>query len=478
MNRPTRGVGFAARFGSRPAVFVWLICAVVVSIPHVSAQEASRQEPTVFSSADTDRERMVILDVISSSLEPSEVRLFTDVITTEVFKLSSFQIVDRGQTAEVLAEQEISAEVGPDDAELLRVGELLGADKLLVTRIENYEGTTAINTRIVDVDTSLLDFTENVFVDEGSETLDALRDMIVQIEVTYVLTGRGADGNPADVLRRRWRAVGAEGATLDYLLNRAVDPAGFLSLRQYDISFTTEEYVAVLRSGWDPDGLRPFFRQGIPYEEVEQALQLGITDLERYTQAFEPEGLSFAQYLDAYRRGMTTPERYLEYRDGFVKDQLVMGMGTVANAIPVGNADFTFFVLTVGWERYFTESLRAPVRSSMEVGTFFMNAFVPTPYLQLNAYAGSPPFYGFVGVGGLAEVFLGGHVAAYVRGGVEVAERFSFSVMASVFGNQPAISYADFETELNDPDYVEIEFPYFAAFLTYKPGRAFFDNFR
>lgn len=374
------------------AAFSWFFALVVLcgAGGALDAQEAESSRAGV--------PQIAVLDVLSESFEPSELRLFTDILRTEIFKANRFQIVERGVIQRIARQQEFDTLANADDSQLLELGQLVAADKLLITRLEQFSDTTALNIRLIDVETSILDFTENVFVVDQNDIFDALRDLAVQIDLHYD-AGAQRD-NPA--------------------ANRQA--------------------------------------------EIQRWIRLGATG----DQAEELVG-GIEGAIDEYDRHILTAEEYLEFRDGYNRNRFVFGAGGVANSLPIANADFRFFLATVGWEYFVTPYQRNVVKASTEAGFVLMNGILPTPYVQVNAYTGVPPFYFKLAVGGAAEVFLGGHFAAFARAGIEITEGLEFNLLGAFFGTQPAVSYTDLSTAQGDPGYVGIDFPYVAAFFVFKP---------
>ena len=422
-----------------------------------------------FPPSDIDIPQIGILDVISESFDDSERSMFTDVLRTEIFKMQYFRIVERGMIQQILKEHEISLSGLTDDSQLLKIGQFLSVQKLLVCKVETFADTIAINLRVIDVTTSLLDYTENVFIQDNNQMFQALKDLAIQLELHYISNAGTLDPEKKiELMTKNWIFLGADEEDIPVLIKENIDPKDFLSVRQFDITFTVKDYIKIRNEGWDIDGLKDFFREGISFEEIQKALSLGIGDLKNYREAFKTRGLTFSQYLDAYTHHIVSADEYMEYKKGYVRDYLRLGVGGVANDMPVMNSEFKFFLLNAGWEHYLTKFQRNTMKYSLEMGANFMQGIIPSPYFQFNYYVGNHPFYAKLSAGVLGEVFLGGHFGAYVMAGMELNSSVEFNIMATLWGTQPRVSYADFETELDDPEYVKIEFPYFGVFLTYK----------
>lgn len=413
--------------------------------------------------------QIAILDVMSTSYETADTRMFTDILRTEVFKLHHFKIVERGVIQQIMREQELSMSGMVDDSMLLELGRILAVEKLLVCRIDEIAETTAFNMRIIDVQTSLLDFTENVFIKDKNQIFDAIKDMVLKVELHYVV--RGDQDSPQArraSIEKKWSLLGADAEQIKYLIGRNSDPQEYLDIRQYDITFTVADYIDILEKSIQPETIKVFFQNGIPYDQVTTAISLGIVDLNNYTQQFKPLDLSFSDYLDAYSKHIVSAVEYQEYKKGYRKNKLIGGLGGVANDFPILNADFKFFMANIAWEYFYSDYQRGPSKYSMEVGLNLMNMFLPSPYVQINYYAGGYPFYGKASLGVLGEVFIGGHFGILGRLGVEVANTYEFNFLMVFYGTQPNVSYTDLETREGEPGYEPISFPYFGAVFVYK----------
>lgn len=426
----------------------------------------------VFSAAlhaEKDAPRIGIIDIMSTSFEKNEIKMFTDVLRTELYKLDYFNIVERGVIQQYMKDSNISGDSYLEDASLLALGKQMNVDKLLICTMNSYAETTAVNIRIIDVTTSYLDFTENVFLKDANQIFDALKDLVLKIELNFI--EKEENGDPMsfkEKLYKSWKLLGANEENARHLSNTKVNTDRYLDMRQYDITFSADDYAQIVKAGQDEKALFAFFKEGIPYSAIKKAFDFGIVDLENYLSNFKPYHLSFEEYLDAYEHNILTPQDYMEYKKGFKKFQFLMGAGGVANDLPVANADFSFFLLTGGVEYYLTDYQRDFSKVSTEMGLYMMNAFVPSPYFQVNAYMGQFPFYAKGSLGVVAEVFLGGHVGVFAKLGAEVNSLFEFNLMLTFLGTQPKISYTDMSTKIDEKGYAGIVFPYMAATFTYK----------
>lgn len=413
--------------------------------------------------------KLGILDIMSSSFNQSEIKMFTDVLRTELYKLDYFNIVERGMILNYMKEINIDNNNIIDDSSLLELGKVMEVDKLLICSLNSYADTTVMNIRIIDVSTSFLDYTENIFLKDDNQIFDAIKDLVIKIELQFIEKNTSGDSKTfKEKLYSTWKILGATDEVATILTTQKIDPSKYLDMRQYDITFTPAHYHEVKSAGIKDETMFLFFQEGIPYLVIKKAFEHGIVDLDNYKRNFKPKKLSFEDYLDAYERQILKADDYIEYKKGFKKYQFFAGAGGVANSLPIMNSDFRFFLLTVGAEYYITDYQRDFNKISTEMGLKLMQGIIPSPYFQVNAYVGQFPFYLKGSVGTYAELFVGGHVATYAKIGMEVSSQFEFDFMITFWGTQPEVSYGDTDIKRGDDDYVELEFPYFAATVLYK----------
>lgn len=425
-------------------------------------------------SNENPKDTIAIMDIMSSTYESGQLRMLTDVLRTELFQLEIFDIMERGTVETTMLTLNIEEEDYISDSDLLKIGQSLGVDLLFITTLEAFNETSAINLRIIDVENSLLDYTENIFVTNEDRLFEAIENLVDKIRIQYMIGSEKLSSSLT--LEEKWELLGATTVEIEYLVSNQMNPDLYLSLRQYDISFEIEDLISLEQSGWDTEVVEEFLQEGISYNLIETALENGLVDLENYLTYFKPQDLSFDEYLDAYLNNITTPTQYLDFQKGYTQDRFLVGLGGAADSYPLVNANFKFFLLQFGWEHFWTKYQRNNWKFSTEAGIFVMNAFAPTPYFQASGYFGIYPFYFKLGIGGHVEALLGGHAGFFIRPGMEIHENFEFSLIFVVAGTQPKISYTDLETPYESGwdedgytgDFVGIRYPYVAATISYK----------
>lgn len=403
---------------------------------------------------------LIIMDVVSGTLTFAEAKLLTEVFRTEIFKLDIFNI------------KAIPVEMGADETAeeaIERIAIDYGADRVLLSSVDTVFDSVVLNLRIIDVETNLIDFTDNLFIDDRSKLFEAVSELITKISLFYIVAETSEGGGLSDsAIGERWRLVGAAEDEINILLKLENGLSEFFSLRQYDINFGTADYIQVKKANWEIESIRRFLQSGIGYRIVEEAFRLGIVSLDNYRTSFEPEGISFDEYLEAYKLEIITADEYLRYREGYKRVRFGLGLGFVADNIPVATADFSAPILHLSIEYFISQYQRETWKYGLETGFEMFYGIVPTYYLQGNAYVGQYPLMAKLAVGGMAEVFVGGTLAVYARVGAEFFERFEFLVTAVIYGNENSRQYS--LENWGDPviDGEGINYPFVAVEFVYK----------
>lgn len=438
-----------------------LLCLFLASSLHAATNAAAADSGTLPTVA--------ILDIRSTELDADTSQTLSEILRTELFKLHIFKILERSMIQSILEEQKLDLSGYIEDFDLLRVGRLLSVEKLVVMTVGMMNKNIAVNIRVINVEKATLDYSENVFINTRESIIDAIKDLAKKIEVYYVLRQeKGEVGNKKELLRKKWMLLGANTNQAEALVTLQSEPDRYLEIRQYDISFKVEDYLKAIRNGWDPNIIKNFLKEGIPYQNVMKSLNLGISDLSVYYNTFKLAGLSYDDYLLAYENHIYNIADFRRFKEGYRTDRIIVGMGGAADSFPIANAPFKFLIAQIGWEHFWSENQRETFKYSMEMGLNMLNGLLPAPYFQANIYAGKPPFYGKFAVGGLAEVLLGGHFGLITKFGIEVLEMVQFEVVLVPTGTQPGKDYSANGTKAGQPGYIPINFPYFGALISWK----------
>lgn len=416
--------------------------------------------------------QIAVIDVITASYDANKIRVMTDYFRSELFRTQLFKIVERGMIQQIMDEHKLKLSGLTLDSDLLQVGKLLSVEKVFVCTMEKFGDTINVNVRIIDMNSSLIDFTDSIFVKSEGQLFEALKEIVVKIELFYAArlekAGLSQQSETADTIKKKWSLVGATPDEISYLVSNNVPVEDYLSLRQYDITFTAKNFVAAHKNGWDVSIIKSFFQAGINYNLVGKAMGMGVIKLDSYKDTFKHAGYSFEEYLEAYENHITNPQEYAEYKEGFRQNRSIFGIGGVADSFPIANAEFKFMVASISWEHFWTKYQRNWYKLSSNVGMYLMNAVIPVPFAEGCAYFGYYPYYFKIALGGHAELMVGGHFAANLKLGFELLEKYEVTIFTVFTGTQPNVSYTDLSSKIDDPSYIPIKYPYYGLMFSYK----------
>lgn len=129
------------------------------------------------ASAQEDRPTVAVLHFSSFSLTRSDTKdlgnALLDMVTTELGKKPIIRIVDRAQVEDLLTKQKILVSGRLDDKEAMRVGQLLGAQYIVMGGVVMDKTDARLDIRLVDVETGL---TVRTFKERGKQ--EALLDLV------------------------------------------------------------------------------------------------------------------------------------------------------------------------------------------------------------------------------------------------------------------------------------------------------------
>lgn len=445
-------------------VFCFFIFFTLNAFSYGATVKLTKEQPVIIqkdeskTAKETTLPQIAVMDVTSFSYDAGKTRILTEAFRSEIYKTHLFRIIERGAIQKIIEEQKLRMTGLTVDFDLMQVGKILNVEKIFICSIERFSNTIVLTSRIVDVSSSVIDYAENVFIKDENQIFQAIPEIVTKIQIYYApviykLAGNNETNN--EVLNKKWTLLGAKTNELNYLVDKRIDPEEYLSLRQFDISLNVMEYTKIKMAGWDTTVVKTFLQNGITYTSTEKAINLGIMRLDKY-QTFQQAGYNFDNYLQAYGNNITSVEEYAKFKLGFKKDRIKLGMGVVADQVPLSEAKYNFFILNAAWEHYWTEYQRNWFKWSSESGIYLLNAMDPVPYLQNNFYFGIHPFYFKTSFGALTEVFRSGHIGVFGKIGMEVLDNYEVEFMDVFYGANA------------NPKVAQIEFPYYAFSISYK----------
>jgi hypothetical protein len=430
--------------------------------------------PVLATTKDADeRLSLAVIDISTQAFPDIDPRSLNDIFRTELFKTKLFDLVERGEVLKAIMSQKVINDKLVE-ADLAKIGQALAVQKILTAHFFQIEGQAVLNCNIIDVNSQKIEYTENIYSKIGTGLLQPCRELVEKITL-YYKTERMSDAKHMDAAGKaaQWSLLGASQDEIKIIEGKSGTLKQFYQIRQYDIRFTPSAYADLLESQSNFEILETFLKAGIRFDEYKKSMRLGIYSLAAYQDNFLPDNISFADYLTAYENQIYSGPEFKRFKKSNSSGRILVGAGCIVDKFPIADAAFAKGVIRIGYEHYFMNVRRGPIKWSPEVGLNLLNWYLPTPYACANFYLGKYPFYGKVGLGAYYEFVLGGHAAMFLNLGCELNQIIEVSYMLIPFGSQPRRSYNAYNGEYlkkDDPNFskVDIDFPYMGVFLNWK----------
>ena len=145
---------------------------------------------TCLFAAGHDKLRMVAInDLQGYEVDSSLTRMLTDRLRSEVIKTGFFQVLERGQVNQILAEQSFQQTGCVAEACVVQMGQLLGADYIVAGSVGKAQGVWSFSVKLVNVETGAI---ENSVDDAMSGDLPVvLNGLVPNLAVKLVKTVAG-----------------------------------------------------------------------------------------------------------------------------------------------------------------------------------------------------------------------------------------------------------------------------------------------
>ena len=110
----------------------------------------------------------LLVDIQKSSLATDEALAISDFLRTEIKNTGVFSIVEREQVKNIIKERqlELTGITESDNQDLLQLGKLAAAERILLGSVGRLYGKIIVTTRLVDVSTGEVLFANNIYTEE------------------------------------------------------------------------------------------------------------------------------------------------------------------------------------------------------------------------------------------------------------------------------------------------------------------------
>lgn len=100
--------------------------------------------------------RVAVLDLQSQSLPRAEVSTISQRLRAHFVNRSGFEVVERNNLSDVVTEQSFQLSGGASIRQAVQMGQLLGAERIIVGNVERFRGLTTTTIREINVETGVV----------------------------------------------------------------------------------------------------------------------------------------------------------------------------------------------------------------------------------------------------------------------------------------------------------------------------------
>ncbi|NPV00605.1 MAG: hypothetical protein HPY53_04400 [Brevinematales bacterium] len=108
----------------------------------------------------------------------SEYEIDTDALTewlqTELVNLNEFTVVERSQLDKIIAEQKMSVSGMVSDSDAAKIGQILGASKVITGTVSYWDGKYVISIKGIDATTAVIDYADKVVSQNKNGLIDIM----------------------------------------------------------------------------------------------------------------------------------------------------------------------------------------------------------------------------------------------------------------------------------------------------------------
>ena len=107
--------------------------------------------------AQEEKQTIAILDFSSNGVSQSEVNALTDRLRSELFRLDTFAIFERGKMMEIIKEQGFQQAVCDNSDCAVEIGKIIGVKKIITGSINKVGNLYSVSTRIINIETGQIE---------------------------------------------------------------------------------------------------------------------------------------------------------------------------------------------------------------------------------------------------------------------------------------------------------------------------------
>jgi TolB-like protein len=143
---------------------------------------SSESMPTQTPVAPAESPSVAVLDFEANNTTPGDAVIISDLIRSSLVKSGKYSVIEKGSMDKILAEQAFQKTGCADEGCAVKLGKVMNAKKVMIGSYGILENTRIINARIVNVETSRIEISEIVKVDDVAnvdKSVSALVDKLI-----------------------------------------------------------------------------------------------------------------------------------------------------------------------------------------------------------------------------------------------------------------------------------------------------------
>jgi len=255
---------------------------------------------------------IAILDLSAGSdVSPALSRDTTDLIRTEMINLQLFTILERAQMKEILEEQGFQLSGCTETSCVVKIGQILSANKILVGTVSKFGSVYTINVRIVDIEKGVGEYAESITAKNQEEIPDNVKILVKRLSgrITGIYVGEGE--TPAATIQKPWERLNISEDEYREMLESGGSVMGFQQFINagYD---NIQDYIFCVKNSISLNQYIELRKERISPDDFIKMKKLQGNWEEYIT--FKNRGYSFYSYIDALNNGIHSVDEYYKYK--------------------------------------------------------------------------------------------------------------------------------------------------------------------
>ena len=154
----------------------------------------------------SEKTTVALLDLEAKGVDENEASTLTDRIRTELFKTNQFIVMERSAMDKILAEQGFQMSGTVDEESIVKAGEMLGVELIIIGSVSRIGRLYNISLRSIDVQSGAIAAVASV--DNEGSIEEVARESCPEVVDRLVGVGYGVDKKYAKKGGKKWLYIG------------------------------------------------------------------------------------------------------------------------------------------------------------------------------------------------------------------------------------------------------------------------------